>query len=107
MKMKKFRRGKKNVHFLDETWVDSNLTFRNCWQGPAVMGVMDIVNANNRFILVNAGSENGHLPDAQLLYKVGSASGDYHGQTKSENFQKWLVAKSYSLPARFLSHCHG
>jgi hypothetical protein len=54
---------------------------------------MDTVNANNRFILVNVGPENGFLPGAQLLYTAGRASGDYHGQMNSDNFQKRLVGK--------------
>ncbi|XP_049797577.1 uncharacterized protein LOC126214990 [Schistocerca nitens] len=47
---------------------------------------MDNVSGSNRIIVVNIGSKDGFLPNAQLIYKVGCATGDYHGQMNYENF---------------------
>jgi hypothetical protein len=33
------------------------------------------------------------LQGAELIYKAGSASGDYHGQMNSINFEKWVTEK--------------
>jgi hypothetical protein len=48
IKMRQVREKLKNIFFIDETWVDSNLTYRKCWQGPGIRGVMDTVSGNNR-----------------------------------------------------------
>ncbi|KAJ4431632.1 hypothetical protein ANN_20231 [Periplaneta americana] len=34
---------------------------------------------------------SGFLASAELIYKAGSTTGDYHGQMNSGNFQKWVV----------------
>lgn len=44
-------------------------------------------------MIVHAGSENGFVPNASLIFKAGQASGDYHGQMNKENFCKWLEEK--------------
>ncbi|KAJ4446436.1 hypothetical protein ANN_13132 [Periplaneta americana] len=49
--------------------------------------------AGNRLIVLHAGSKNGSLRNAELVYKAGSASGDYHGQMNQVNFEKWVDEK--------------
>ncbi|KAG8297468.1 hypothetical protein J6590_036260 [Homalodisca vitripennis] len=36
--IKKCRDNKKKIFYLDETWIDSNLTFQRCWQSLEVDG---------------------------------------------------------------------
>jgi hypothetical protein len=84
-------REKLNIFFVDETWVDSNLTFRKCWQGPGSRGVMDTVSGRNRLIVVHIGSKDGFLPGAQLVYKANSTTGDYHGQMNCDKFSRWIT----------------
>jgi hypothetical protein len=67
---------KEKMSFYYDMWVHSNLTFRKCWKGPNAKAVINTLNANNRFISVNAESEYGFLPGAQLLHKASTASGD-------------------------------
>jgi hypothetical protein len=46
--------------------------------------------------MVHAGSRAGFLQGGELIYKAGSASGDYHGQNgqmNSINFEKWVTDK--------------
>jgi hypothetical protein len=43
--------------------------------------------------MVHAGSRAGFLQGAELIYKAGSASGDYHGQMNSINFEKCVTEK--------------
>lgn len=90
-KMKKYREEGREIVYVDETWVDSNLTHRRCWQSDDVMGVQDNMNSGNRLIILHAGGASGFLAGAELIYKAGSTTGDYHGQMNSGNFQKWVV----------------
>lgn len=46
-----------------------------------------------RLVIVHAGSENGFVPNASLVFKAGQASGDYHSQMNQHNFMKWLEEK--------------
>lgn len=43
--------------------------------------------------MVHAGSEDGFVENACLIFKAGLTSGDYHGQMNRENFTKWLTEK--------------
>jgi hypothetical protein len=95
IKMRQAREKLKNILFIDETWVDSNLTFRKCWQGPGIRGVMDTVSGSNRLIVVHIGSKDGFLPGAQLAYKANSTSGDYHGQMNYDNFSDGSHTESF------------
>ena len=36
VQIKSFRESGRNIFFLDETWVDSNITVDKCWQSTAV-----------------------------------------------------------------------
>jgi hypothetical protein len=96
IKMHQAREKMKNIFFIDETCMDSNLTFRKCWQGPGIRGVMDTVSGSNRLIVVHIESKDTFLRGTQLAYKTNSTSGDYHGQMKYENFSHGSHTKSFS-----------
>ncbi|KAJ4451835.1 hypothetical protein ANN_03313 [Periplaneta americana] len=85
-----FRREGRSIFYLDESWVDSNLTFQKCWQGPEVTGICADGNAADRLIMVHVGPRPGFLNNASLVYKAGTTDGDYHGQMNSGNFGKWV-----------------
>ncbi|KAJ4447175.1 hypothetical protein ANN_09176 [Periplaneta americana] len=91
--IRKLREEGKPILYLDETWVDTNLTFRKCWQHKDVTGVLTTVNASNRLIVVHLGGINGFVEGCELVYKAGTATGDYHGQMNSNNFEKWVIEK--------------
>lgn len=61
---------KKKIFYLDETWLDSNLTFQKCWQSVDVDGVLPEINASNRVIVVDIGSEEGFLQGQLLLCQL-------------------------------------
>jgi hypothetical protein len=44
----------------------------------------------HRLIIVHTGSSNGFLEGAGLVFRAGTASGDYHGQMNSDNFEERL-----------------
>lgn len=41
-------------------------------------------------MIVHAGSEVGFVPNALLLFKAGTKSGDFHDNMNYENYTKWL-----------------
>jgi hypothetical protein len=92
VKKKQYREEGRPVMYV-ESWVDSNLTFRKCWQSDDVMGIQMNVNSGNRLIMLHVGGINGFVPNSHLVYRAGSATGDYHGQMNSANFEKWVVEK--------------
>jgi hypothetical protein len=73
--------------------VNANLTFRKCWQNKEVAGITTFVNASNRLIVVHLGGSGGFVEGCELVYKASKATGDYHGQTHSDNFEKWMNEK--------------
>lgn len=91
--IKLFREQSREIVYLDESWVDSNLTFNKCWQRKDTVGVLKNNSSSNRLILVHAGSRNGFVPNALLIFKAGKVTGDYHGQMNSQNFDKWIAEK--------------
>jgi hypothetical protein len=89
--LKDFEKKAEKFFHLDETWVDSSLTFKKCWQGDEVDGVMTTTTStSHRLTVVHIGSSNGILEGAGLVFEVRTASGDCHGQMNADNFEKWL-----------------
>ncbi|XP_072398916.1 uncharacterized protein [Diabrotica undecimpunctata] len=76
--------------FLDETWIFSKGGFRKSWQDGSVNAVRKKNGEGVRYIILNAGSENGFIDNCELIFKSGSKSGDYHDSMNSENFEKWF-----------------
>ena len=91
--MKKYRSEGRPIIYLDETWVDSNLTFSKCWQSEEIEGVLQTGNASRRIIVLCAGGSMGFLPHTNLIYKANTTQGDYHGQMNSSIFEKWAHEK--------------
>jgi hypothetical protein len=56
--------------YLDETWIYSNLTFKKCWQTNEVKTFLADGSAKNRPIVAHAGSEDGFVTGAQLMYST-------------------------------------
>jgi len=59
-----------------------------CWQAQDAT-VKIPFSKGQRLIKVHAGYEGGFIEGASLLFKAGSASGDYHSEMNS-NFLKWM-----------------
>jgi transposase len=91
--IKRYREENRPIVYLDETWIDSNLTFGKCWQTNGTVGVLETGNASRRIIVLCAGGDMGFIPNSNLLYKANSTSGDYHGQMNSRIFEKWAEEK--------------
>lgn len=47
--IKKYREEGRNIVYLDETWVDNDLTFKKCWQSNDVFGVISNISSTGEF----------------------------------------------------------
>jgi hypothetical protein len=54
VKIKALRSEGRQIFYVDESWVDSNLTFKMLWQSEEVKGVCAVGNAGKRLIMVHA-----------------------------------------------------
>ncbi|XP_045770001.1 uncharacterized protein LOC123870678 [Maniola jurtina] len=100
-KIREFRENNRNIFYVDERWVDNNLTFKKCWQMSGTKGIVKDTSSGNALIVVNAAGRDGFLPGASLIFNPGTTTGDFHGQMNGENFEKWVVEKLLpSLPER-------
>ena len=50
------------IFYTHQTWTDSNLTYRKCWQEGEVIGIHTHVNSGNRLIMLHVGGIGGFLP---------------------------------------------
>ncbi|CAH2097386.1 unnamed protein product [Euphydryas editha] len=83
-------------------FLDENVTVNKCWQIENE-GVLKHDSAGARWIIVHAGGEMGFIPNALLIFKSQSKSGDYHDDMNKTNFMKWLQEKLIpNLPANSL-----
>lgn len=47
--IKKYRGEGRNIIYIDETWVDNDLTFKKCWQSDSVFGVVSNISSTGKF----------------------------------------------------------
>ncbi|XP_011558594.3 uncharacterized protein LOC105389210 [Plutella xylostella] len=86
--IKNYRKGGKSIIFLGETYVT-----QKCWQANTERGAMENISKEPRIIIVHAGSRNGFVHNALLMFKSHSKTGDYHGDMNATNFRKWINEK--------------
>lgn len=84
---------KKPVVFLDETWIHAHYTVKKCWQSASAEGVKKNDSVGRRWIITHAGTEDGFIDGALLMFKAKQKSGDYHDEMNGENFIKWVNEK--------------
>lgn len=89
----KYRREGRHIVYLDETWIHNHYTVQKCWQSEDITGVTSYNSAGERLIIVHAGSSEGFIEGALLIFKSKCKTGDYHDEMNSANFNKWLHEK--------------
>ena len=98
--MKKYRDEERTIVYTDQTFVHSGHTTPRTWQSDDV-ALRVPFSKGERVVVVHAGSEEGFIQGAELVFKAHSASGDYHDEMNSINFLKWLNEKLIpNLPQR-------
>jgi hypothetical protein len=72
----------------------------NYWQSTSTWRVSDRyerlvtvaveVSEGRRLIIIDAGGENGFIPNALLVWKLLYATGNYDNQMNQENYERWM-----------------
>ena len=80
--------------YLDESYVNKNHSNDFIWysdvDGP---WVQKPTGKGERLIIMNAITKHGWVPDAKLVFKSTTKTGDYHGQMNWDLFSKWFTEK--------------
>ena len=107
--IKQHRSEGKNIVYLDETWVNAGHTTPFTWLPQlklvGIGGDSEIVRnlpqippgKGKRLIILHAGSENGFVPDMDLVFE-GKKSGDYHQEMNTTVFLEWFERLCRALP---------
>lgn len=78
--------------YLDESYVNKNHSNDFIWySGEDGPWVQKPTGKGERLIIVNAITKSGWVPDAKLVFKSTTKTGDYHGQMNWELFEKWFT----------------
>ncbi|KAH8027562.1 hypothetical protein HPB51_007112 [Rhipicephalus microplus] len=100
--IRQLRAQKRPIYYLDETWInaghikdkvweDANITTREeAFRQGLTTGLRAPSGKGGRLILLHAGSEDGFLNSACLLFRAAKRSGDYHTEMNGPRFEKWF-----------------
>lgn len=91
--MRAYRREKRNIVYVDETYIHQTQNVTACWQSESEIGVTESIGKGPRLIIVHAGGENGFVNDGLLIFKSKQKTGDYHDDMNYENFYTWVTRK--------------
>lgn len=81
------------VIYLDETFLHQNHTLSRCWLLDGEGGFKVPSGKGKRIIVVHAGSKNGFVPNAKLIFKSKSNSADYHDEMNGDCFISWFESQ--------------
>ncbi|KAH6939767.1 hypothetical protein HPB50_021571 [Hyalomma asiaticum] len=101
--IREMRRQQRTIYYLDETWVNAGHTKETVWTDTKVMSRQDAFRQGlstglrapsgkgGRLIVLHAGSAEGFLDGAALVFRAKKGAGDYHAEMDAARFQKWFV----------------
>lgn len=79
------------IVWVDETWVNAGHTRQRAWTDDTVQGTMKTpVGKGSRLILLHAGTANGFVPNALLLFS-SKKTVDYHEEMTADKFKQWFM----------------
>lgn len=77
--------------YLDETWVFQKGGLKRCWQDENIRSVKrGKSNEGKRYVILHAGTKDGFIDGAGLIFSSSSKSADYHDNMNKEMFMKWV-----------------
>lgn len=79
--------------YTDESYVDTSHRKPKAWSAGSTEGIKKNISKGQRIVIVHAGSEKDFVPNALLLFKAGTKTGDYHDNMNFENYEKWINCK--------------
>ena len=132
--MRRNRRENRPVVYLDKTWANLHCSHERSWvesdekvQGGTKGGIRKPPGKGTRLIILHAGSENGWIDGADLVFQSKKATGDYHdvpsnslivmdnasyhsrriekvptSNSRKSDMQDWLTSHGIEYPERAL-----
>ncbi|XP_064292425.1 uncharacterized protein LOC135309844 [Plodia interpunctella] len=91
--IKKYRRERRHILYLDETYVNASHNVSKCWQSKDELGVLSHIGKGDRLIIVHCGGQIGFVDGALVIFKSKCKTGDYHDSMNFANFSKWINEK--------------
>jgi transposase len=90
--------------YLDESYVNKNHSNDFIWySGEDGPWVQKPTGKGERLIIINAITKSGWVPNAKLVFKSTTKTGDYHGQMNWELFKKWFTERLLpNIPSKSL-----
>lgn len=88
-KIRQFKQDCRPIFYLDDTWVDTNLTFRKCWQNKKSVKEGTNADESEKVHIVHIGGSNGFLDGCELVYTTAYRQ----GQLTWEMFETWVRYK--------------
>lgn len=91
------------IYYLDETWVNAGHTKEKVWEDGNVTtreeafrqglttGLRAPSGKGGRLIPLHAGSEDGFVNAACLVFRAAKGTGDYHKEMDGPRFEKWFA----------------
>lgn len=99
-KLAQYREEGRPIIYTDESYVDSSHVKPKAWSDGSTQGLKKNISKGQRIVIVHAGSETGFVPNALLMFKAGSKTGDYHNNMNYDNYEKWIRTQLIpNLPA--------
>ena len=96
-RLRRNRREGRPVIYLDETWANARDGIEKMWVeddpravGGTKGGIRKPSGKGSRLIILHAGSDNGWINGADLVFQSKKATGDYHDEMTSEHFEEWF-----------------
>lgn len=92
--IKKHREDKRNIYYLDETWVNEGHTENYVWKDTSIESAQ---HASSSGLTTGLSAPRGkgrrlivaHIPNVTGIF-VGKKTGDYHEEMDGEHFEKWI-----------------
>lgn len=91
--IRKYREQGRPIVYTDESYVDSSHASSKSWSDGSTQGSKKPISKGQRAVIVHAGFEEGFIPNALLIFKAGTKSGDYHDNMNFVNYEKWLTTQ--------------
>ncbi|XP_072142807.1 uncharacterized protein [Dermacentor andersoni] len=100
--IRELRTQKQHIYYLDETSVNAGHTKEKVWKDVTVVtredsflegltkGLYAPNDKGGRLILLHAGSEDGSINCACLVFRTAKGAGDYHKENDGPQFEKWF-----------------
>ena len=90
--IRKLRADNRTLVYMDETWVNAHHTNNYIWVDSDGKGGWKVPSGKGqRLIIVHAGSAEGWVEGADLVFKSKTKSADYHDEMNSEHFMEWFT----------------